>query len=211
MDKYLVELISRMNDESDKTNKSGYNSSDTISWKALREAEKIDNVNYIPELIAFIDSEKDKKKRNRAYFLLGHIAKNTNDIGATKYLIGRVEKETDKYILSSLLDRIAKLKKPKGIDLKPLIEATRNSKWQIRHSAIDSLQNSEDEVAEDTLIDILSTSEDFYDITYANATLSYIGTEKALPYLEKNLSSRKRDVKDSAKFAIESINKRTKR
>ena len=83
MNEYLTDIILRMNDKSDQIMESGYNSSETISWKALREAEKADNVNYISELIQFIDSEKDKKKRDKAYFLLGHIAKNTNYISAT--------------------------------------------------------------------------------------------------------------------------------
>jgi len=85
MNEYLTNIISRMNNESIVI-ESGYKSSDTISWKALREAEKVDNINYIPELIDFIDSEKDKKKRDKGYFLLGHIAKNTNNIIATEYL-----------------------------------------------------------------------------------------------------------------------------
>ncbi len=197
-----------MNNKSDCIMESGYNSSNTISWKALREAEKIDNVNYIPELIEFIDSEKDKAKRGCAYFLLGHIAKNTNNVKATEYLIKRVEKEKDKYIISSLLDRISDLKKPKSIDLQPLINAINSNKWQIRQSAICSLKNSENEISENTLIEILSESEDEYDLTYANATLNNIGTVKALPFLEKHLNSKKRDVKDSAKYAIEEIKKR---
>lgn len=208
MNKYLTDLISRMNDESDQIMESGYNSSDTISWKALREAEKIDNENYIPELTEFIDSEKDKKKRDKAFFLLGHMAKNTNDSKATEYLIKRVEKETDTYIVSSLLDRISNLKKPNGIDLQPLINAIENNKWQIRQSAIQSLKNAENSIAEKALIEILSVSEDQYDLIYANATLNNMGTERAIPFLEKHLNSRKRDVKTSAKFAIESIKKR---
>ncbi len=98
MDKYLVDIISRVNDETDQTVQSGYNSSDTISWKAFREAEKIDNASYIPELIGFIDSEKDKKKRDRTYFLLGHIAKNTNDDvkNSAKFAIESIKKRIEK-------------------------------------------------------------------------------------------------------------------
>ncbi len=211
MNEYLTDIILRMNDKSDQIMEPGYNSSETISWKALREAEKVDNVNYISELIQFIDSEKDKKERDKAYFLLGHIAKNTSDINATEYLIKRVDKETDKYIVSSLLDRMSNLKKQNGIDLQPLINAIENSKWQIRQSAIQSLKNSEDRISEKALIGILSVSEDQYDLTYANATLNNMGTERAIPFLEKHLNSRKRDVKGSAKFAIESIKKRAEK
>lgn len=208
MDRYLIDIIERMLDTSDQIMGSGYDSSKTISWKALREAEKVDNSDYIPQLILFIDKEKDKKKRDRAYFLLGHISKNTNDTTALNYLIQRVEKETDKYIIASLLDRIRNIEKPAGTDLQPLIAATKNDKWLIRHSAIQSLNNSLDSIAETTLIEILDSSEDPYNLTYSNATLNKIGTLRAIPHLEKHLKSRKRDVKDSAKFAIEEILKR---
>ncbi len=197
-----------MSDTSDKTNEPGYDSSKTISWQALREAEKVDNIDFIPQLIAFIDKEKDKKKRDRSYFLLGHIAKNTSDAAALAFLIHRIDKETDKYIISSLLERIAAIKKPIGTDFQPLIKMTQSDKWQIRLSAIKSLNYCFDPLVENVLIDIIENSEDVFDIIYANATLNKIGTPKAIPYLEKHLKSRKRDVKHSAQYAIEQIKKR---
>jgi len=208
MDNYLINLIDRMLDTSDQNKEAGYDSSKTISWKALREAENVENTEYIPQLIAFIDNEKDKKKRDRSYFLLGHIAKNTSDLKALDYLIFRIQKETDKYIISSLLDRIAAIKKPMGTHLQPLIQATKSDKWLIRHSAIRSLKNALDSVAETALIEILNDSDDPYDLVYTNATINTIGTLRAIPFLEKHLKSRKRDVKDSAKHAIEEIKKR---
>ena len=185
-----------MLDTSDQIIEAGYDSSKTISWKALREAEKVENAAFVPQLISFIDNEKDKKKRNKAYFLLGHIAKNTSDLKALVYLISRVNKETDKHIISSLLDRIADINKPIGTDLQPLIQAIKSNMWLIRHSAIQSLNNSFDSVAETALIEILDSSDDPYNLTYANATLNRIGTPNAIPYLEKHLKSWKRDVKD---------------
>ena len=134
MDNYLINLIDRMLDTNDQNKEAGYDSSKTISWKALREAENVENTEYIPQLITFIDNEKDKKKRDRSYFLLGHIAKNTSDSKALDYLIFRIQKETDKYIITSLLDRIAAIRKPIGTDLQPLIQATKSDKWLIRHS-----------------------------------------------------------------------------
>lgn len=208
MDNYLINLIDRMLDTSDQNKEVGYDSSKTISWKALREAENVENTAYIPQLITFIDNEKDKKKRDRSYFLLGHIAKNTSDLKALDYLIYRIQKETDKYIIASLLDRIAAIKKPIGTDLQPLIQATKSDKWLIRHSAIRSLKNALDSVAETALIEILNDSDDPYDLVYTNATINTIGTLRAIPFLEKHLKSRKRDVKDSAKYAIEEIKKR---
>lgn len=208
MDNYLINLIDRMLDTSDQNKEVGYDSSKTISWKALREAENVENPAYILQLITFIDNEKDKKKRDSSYFLLGHIAKNTSDLKALEYLIFRIQKETDKYIIASLLDRIAAIKKPMGTDLQPLIQATKSDKWLIRHSAIQSLKNALDSIAETALIEILNDSDDPYDLVYTNATINTIGTLRAIPFLEKHLKSRKRDVKDSAKYAIEEIKKR---
>lgn len=210
MDNYLIDIIKRMLDTSDQIMEAGYDSSKTISWKALREAEKVEDVHFIAELISYIDNEKDKKKRDKAYFLLGHLAKNTNDTTALNYLIQRIDKETDKYIIASLLDRIANIKKPVGIDLLPLINGTKSDKWLIRHSAIQSLKHSSDSIAETTLIEIIDKSDDPYNLTYSNATLNNIGTPKAIPYLEKHLKSRKRDVKLSAQYAIDEIKKRHK-
>lgn len=208
MDKYLHELIKRMNDQSDRKLDTGHDSSKTLSWNITRESEKLDNKDFVSQLITYIDTEKDKKKRDRAYFILGHIAKNIDDNKAVNYLIQRIDKESDKYVIASLLDRIAGIKKPLGTDLKPIINAIKNDRWLIKQSAIRALNLSADKIVESTLIEILEGSDDPYNLTYANAVLNKIGTPMAIPYLEKHLSSRKRDVKDSAKYAIEEINKR---
>lgn len=197
-----------MLDKTDQIITVGHDSSNTISWKALREAENIENTDFIPQLIAFINTEKDKKKRDKAYFLLGHLAKNKENLEALDYLISRIHKETDKYIIAALLDRIGAIQKPIGTDLQPLIQAIKSDKWLIRYSAIQSLNNAIDSIAETALIEILNTSDDPYNLTYTNSTLNKIGTQRSLPYLEKHLKSKKRDVRDSAKFAIEEIKKR---
>lgn len=208
MEEYLVSLIGRMNDTSYEKTASGSTSRNSVSWKAFREAEKIEDLSFVPQLIAFIDREKDKKKRDKAYFVLGHLAKNLNNDEALQFLIQRINKETDKYIIASLLDRIADLDKPVGTDLSPIIEATKNSKWLIRYAAIRAFANTKDGLAEAILIEIIDISDDPHDLLYANATLNKIGTLKAIPYLQKHIKSRKRDVKDSAKLAIEEIEKR---
>ena len=65
MEKYLIELIDRMCDDSDQNMVAGYDSSTTISWKAKREAEKLTEELYIQELINFIEKEKNKKKETK--------------------------------------------------------------------------------------------------------------------------------------------------
>lgn len=202
MENYLAELINRMNDNSDMPLPAGKSSADTISWKAIREAEKIDDVAYIPPLMAFINMEKDINKRDRAYFILGHIAKNTGDMDAAVFLINRVGKEKQRYVLSSLLDRISNLKKPAGTDLSPLINATGNDAWDIRQSAIKALSLAEGKEAEETLLRIIETSHSEYDLLYANNALSTSGSSNSIPALMKLLGHKKQDVSGTALYAI---------
>jgi hypothetical protein len=54
MDKHLIGIIERMLDTSDQITGQGYDSSSTISWKALREAEKLDNADYFPSFGRFV-------------------------------------------------------------------------------------------------------------------------------------------------------------
>lgn len=210
MEQYLTELINRMSDNSDQNMVTGFDSSTTISWIATREAEKLTEEKYIGQLINFIEKEKNKKKRDNAYFVLSKIAKNLDNLEATQYLISRIQKETDKYVLMSMLDRIADLNKPQGTDLKNIIVATENEKWQVRHSAIGALKKTNDEIAETQVINILNNTEDKFNIIYCISTLSNIGTENALPHLEKHLTSRTRDIKSGADSVIKAIINRIK-
>ncbi|NML38142.1 hypothetical protein HHL17_13130 [Chitinophaga sp. G-6-1-13] len=202
MDQYLIELIDRMNDTSDWPPPPGVSSSTTISWAALREAEKLDNTAYIPQLITFINAEKDAKRRKSAYFTLAHIGQNTNNREAMEFLISRVAKEKDKYILSSMLDQIVYLHKPAGTDLTPLVQAVKSSAWQIRQSAIQALSRSAEKTAEETLLEVLSTSKNEYDLIYANMALSTSGSPASLPSLVKLLEHKKQDVSGTALSAI---------
>ncbi|MBP3244346.1 MAG: hypothetical protein J6M59_04505 [Bacteroidaceae bacterium] len=47
-----------------------------------------------------------------------------------------------------------------------------------------------------------------YEIIYANASLGSIGSKEDIPFLEKHVKSRKRDIRDSARFAIDRIKER---
>lgn len=202
MDEYLIDLINRMNDTSDRNMEAGYDSSKTISWKALREAEKLENVDYVPQLIKYIDKEKKKENRREAYFILGHLTKNTNDKEGVQFLIDQIDKEKDKYIISSLLDRISYLEKPSGTNIDPILNAVKSDKWLIRHSAIPALKRTESKNAEIALIEVLKSSTDFHDLSYANSTLSNIGTNDSIPHLQGLLSHKKQDVACSALYAI---------
>lgn len=201
MEEYLKGLIERMLDKSD-SNMVPFQSSRTISWKACREAEEIDKLEFIPQLISFIDAENDREKRDRAYFVLAHVAKNTKNDNATKFLINRINQEQDKSVISSLLDRIQYLRKPADTDLSPIFNAIKSKIWQIRSSAIQALKCSDNNLAENTLIGIITNSKDEYDLIYSNVSLSDVGTRNAIAPLLNLLEHKNRDVSGTALKAI---------
>lgn len=202
MNDYLIDLLNRMNDTSDRKMEAGYDSSKTISWKAHREAEKLNNGDYIPQLIDYAVKEKKKDNREQAYFILGHLVKNTNDKDGVQFLINQIDKEKDKYTISSLLDRISNFEKAPDVNIDPIINAVKSDKWLIRHSAISALKQTENKNAEAALIEVLKSSTDFHDLSYANSTLGSIGTNDSIPYLQNLLSYKKQDVGCSALHAI---------
>lgn len=208
METYLINLLERSLDKSD-SNITPFDSSETISWKALREAEQISDVSYIAQLISFIGQEKDKEKRDRAYFILGHLAKNTKSDEATAYLISRIQQEKDKSVLSSLLDRIQYLEKPLDMDINPILEVLGAKDWQVRHSAIHALKRAKNKLAERSLLAMLDTVDDSFDLWYINTTLAEIGTRDSIPYLLKLVDHKKQDVSGTALNAILAISNQT--
>jgi len=184
------------------------NSEDSVSYKAHRDAESIADLELLQAAREAVVIEKDKKKRSSLYFVVSKVAVKVDDQDAGAFLIQQLQRESDKYVLMSLLDRISELPKRRSTDITPIIDLTKDKRWQVRHSAIQALKRTDSPIAEQTLIDILMTSSDAYDIVYANATLNRIGTTRAIPAIEQHRNSRKRDVKMSASFAIEEIRKR---
>lgn len=208
MEKYLVDLLERMLDKSDR-DVTPFDSSKTISWKALREAEQINDGSYVTQLISFIDQEKDKEKRDRAYFILGHLAKNTKSEETTAYLISRIRHEKDKSVLCSLLGRIQYLEKSLDMDITPIFEVLKAKDWQVRHSAIHALKGAKNKSAEQSLLTMLAETEDAFDLWYINTTLAEIGTGDSIPYLLKLIDHKKQDVSGTALTAILAISDQT--
>ncbi|MPV65388.1 HEAT repeat domain-containing protein [Burkholderia sp. BE17] len=198
----LLELIHRM------TVQQKLGSDDSISWHAHREAELLADMTLVDELDAFLGQAPNKDQRSAAYFIIGKIGKNCLSAACASRLIEYSSKESDKYALANLLDRLADIPKPENVDLRPLFTLVEDQRWLVRHAAIRSLKQCTNAEAEDKLLEILATTSDPYDAIYCHATLYQIGTRKALPALTQNLTSRKRDVKISARAAIEAIEAR---
>ena len=202
----LYDLIGRMNEKNN-----SHSSENSISFKAHREAEKLNDPLILPILIKIIKdnlSNNQKNIRSSAYYIMGKILKHSFDKSACEFLISSLAFEKDKYILSSILYGIADLKLPKDIDISLIVNCSKNEKWQIRHSAIFALRSSENPLAKKALYFYLNQDDEKkyeYEIIYSIASLGKIGNISDIKVLEKFLHSKKRDIKTSAEFAINTI------
>jgi hypothetical protein len=194
----IQDLISRMSDDSyrigEKSIDGTYESNKTVSWAAHEEARQLNNIVFFSELSVIINKTENGDIKRHAYFILGHNAKNTKDLEATKYLLKRLPNEKDKTILVTILDRLAELFKPSELDTSQIYKLTGNRNWQIRGSAFQALTNNENKV-EDFLINKLTTTDKKDDIRPLLSSLMYVGTAKAIPQVEKHLKSRQPFIK----------------
>lgn len=119
-------------------------------------------------------------------------------------VLKNLNKEESAYKLSNILNKIAK-GEIKVDDCSQIINFLDDRRTAVRHSAIDALRACRSPLAEEALINILKKSNDEYDLTYANAALSEIGTNKAIPHLIDLLRHPIGDVKCSALWALNEL------
>lgn len=199
----ILSLIARMN-----TVQCLPSSSDSISWKAHREAETFRDASLFPvlrEIICEHGRPSDKELRKAAYFILGKLLKNQFDRAACDFFLHQLTVETDKHIISSMLDRIKEFDIPAGLDIEPVKVHSKSEKWLIRHSAILALGSFATPESKEALSYYLKQEDEKAfrrEITYANAALGRIGDPSDIPLLETHIHSRSRDIRDSAEFAI---------
>jgi HEAT repeat protein len=187
---------------------SATNSADSTSWRAHREAEKLSDPDMLDEVLEYLSKKRSKGERKAAYFILGKIGKNIESTKASHALLQHVLLEKDKYALSSALDLIADLPLREDEDISPITNFLSDTRWPVRHSAIQALRSASSPEAESRLINLLENTKDDFDKIYCHSTLSFIGTEQSIPALQANIQSRKRDVKASAINALENIQQR---
>lgn len=204
---YLYDLISRMTIQEHVTS-----SEESISWHAYREAERISDETVYPVLMKIVEENpKSNKVRRASYTIIGYCLRNAFNKEACVYLIQRLGVESNKYVVESILDGLARICIPDDVDMSLVIKCSQNEKWQIRHSAINALGSSATQTNRDALLFFVNQEDEkkySYEITYANASLGKIGLKDDIPFLEKHIKSRKRDIRDSAVFAIERIKER---
>lgn len=198
MDSYVQNLISRMSDDSyrvgEKKIEGTHETEKTVSWAAYEEARHLNKREFFAALANIIDTTESNEIKDRAYFVLGHNAKNSKDLLATKFILNKLSIEKDRTILVTMLGRLAELYKPREFDISGIYKLTTSRNWQIRGSAFEALTNNENPV-EDFLIDKLNTTPNKDDIKPLLTSLMYIGTAKAIPHVEKYLKNRQPFIK----------------
>ena len=199
---YLEDLIERLADQAPTTS-----SAQSVSFAAHREAEQLTDASIVDELAEAVRRLKPAQ-RSGCYFIIGKVGRNSGEERCAAILLDLLPSETSKYNLASLLDGVAGVPKGPRFDLSPVYPLLDDKRWLVRHAAIRALDNSASPDAEVRLLSHLASTVDQYDMTYCHAVLSRIGTIRALPAIEPNLMSKKRDVRDSARWAVDAIRKR---
>ncbi|MDL2313603.1 hypothetical protein LJC36_01325 [Desulfovibrio sp. OttesenSCG-928-C14] len=215
MESYLTDLIERMVAKDVREPGKVFRSSDSISWKAFREAELLEDAAYLPLLVEYIPKEKKKDKRRSAYFILGKLLKIISNPSALQFFINQLPVEKDKHIVSSILDRLEDISLPESVDIGPILACIDNEKWQIRHPAILALSKAEHGSAKARVRYLLTQGKEDhqahkFELIYANVVMGRIGNADDIELLGELVKSRIRDVKGSAEYAIESIQDRAK-
>jgi HEAT repeat protein len=206
LNKYICELVTRMLDNSDYETIVPYNSSLSISFKAHREAETLSDPKYIDNIIDNISNEKKPKRRGAMYFIIGRIIEHNYYEPGMLFLINRLDFETNKYIVSAMLDRIADTHKPSHLDLTKIFKCLKHKDWQVRFSAITALSKTENPLVDDFVIAILEDPKKTRIHQELALTVIYnVGTLKCLPTVEKLSKSKSRILKEQAKEVLKTL------
>jgi HEAT repeat protein len=203
LDNYIKELAARIIDNSDYETIVPYDSTKSISWKALREAETLTNHKYIDTIIENIGNVKKPKLRDAMYFIIGRIIERNYYEPGMLFLIDRLDFETNKYILSAMLDRISDTHKPAHLDLTKIFKCLKHKDWQVRFSAITALNKTENAAVDDFAIEILEDpKETRIHQELALSVVCNVGTLKCIPIVEKFTQSKSRILKEQAKEVL---------
>lgn len=189
---------------------------DAPKWPWTKK-NRLSEDELFPLLREFIVSRSSKTEaeiRENAYSILGRLLSRMMKKEYCQFLVDSLERESDKYVLHSILACISRLQLPDALDISPIITCSKSDLWQVRHNAIMALGASDTDASRDAVrYWVMQEDEKQYkfELIYANATLGHIGDVGDITLLEKHTHSRIRDVKDSAMYAIEKIRKKGKK
>lgn len=182
----------------------GYSTSEGApAWNATRKAEKLDHIALIPILCNLLEKAKKETLKQDIYFVLGNIGVNTGDPRVVHILLKRLEAEKNKYTLDSILSQLAKQKEVSNCA--PILQFIDDPRWLVRHSAFQALSKCKCSAAEEALIQVITTSQDEYDLFYAIGSLCDLGATRSVPYLLPLMKHPKGEVRRSALSALDQL------
>lgn len=211
-EEYVEDLIQRINTKGDLA--PGMSSSETISWKAIREAEKLTDDSLYPilkKLILLHPEEEYVAYRKAAYQILIKLLINVPKDEYFVFYLEQLKKEHNSGLLSTVLIYSEDLKIPPAISVDSIIALTKSEDWMVRWHAISALQSSATPESRQALRYYIEQEDvkTFKDeITNANMALGEIGCAEDIPILEKHTKSVNGDVRGSANIAIAKIKER---
>ena len=174
-----------------------------------------DVLSYDPKLFPLlreiIEEQADAQIRRNAYFQLGKLLRRSMNVEHCRFLIARLEQETDKHVLAAMLTGLGELVLPSEIGIDPIISLSRHENRMIRHQAIAALKASNTDASREVVrywVQQTDEKQCRFELVYAHAALSSIGTAEDVELLERHANSRLQDVKSSALYAIDQIQRR---
>lgn len=186
-------LITKMADNGDyseliterrKTIDSSYSSSDSASWYAYRQSEKLNSQEDKEELLSLLTTEKYADFKKYIYCCLSSICSNTNDKDLFNFLIDKVQIEDDERIKVSILSRLSDVMKDSTYNIEPIKLLVKEGTGDESHAAIKALSNTNDPEVEDILLDEFKITSTHMKGMICGP-LSTVGTLKSIPILKE--------------------------
>jgi len=151
--------------------------SKTVSWKAYRTAEKLDQASIVSELTTFIDETTEVDLRKHGYEVLTYIIKNTENMALADQLVARVKTE-DKNddALYSLLIGLWESEVVLKSNIEGVIFFIDDARHLIRNAAIRLLSrySKNKDQASEALLVVVENHYDEYDLKYAKESLALL-------------------------------------
>lgn len=180
-------------------------------WKKKKHIKGTEVFQVLREFIELRSEKSDTEVRENAYAVSAKLLHKTFDPDFCQFFIGRLEVETNKYVLHTILDGIKQLRLPEALDIGAIVTCSKSGEWLVRHSAIMALGSSSTDTSREAVRYWVKQEDEKqckFELIYANAVLGYIGEPGDIDLLTQHISSRIPDVKDSAIYAIDNIKKR---
>ncbi|MBP1995464.1 HEAT repeat domain-containing protein [Paenibacillus eucommiae] len=176
---YVRDLLHRMTIKTDEQGREIKNSQDQVSWKALREAERLDDPAMIDAAKQVLEEARDDETRANVCFLWSHLAKNTGHSQAVRLMLDEFAKTTKMQTKSRMMWSLARV--PEVPDAEPFLALSGSRDGSIRREALRVLARCRPEEVKGRLIEIIRRSNDEYDIIYTLWALKELRLGEALP------------------------------